>query len=168
MGPLTILFLTSGDVCPGFQSQGRSLACVLPRLCTMDSSDSPLVWHLLTVEVSMAAKPFQSRCSEALVEVQARAWTHNCPCHTWQARCCKPLGHSSLANLTILYKKWHNVTNNNNSNAPGQAQHSGFPSHGHIHDLSSCTGPQLVWIEVNPLNSLLRDTPEVKGTRLHN
>ena len=42
------LFWTSGDVSPGFQTQGGSLACVLPRLCTMNSWDSPLVWHLLT------------------------------------------------------------------------------------------------------------------------
>ena len=39
--PVTPLFSASGDVCPGFQSQGGSLACV-------DSSDSPLVWHLPT------------------------------------------------------------------------------------------------------------------------
>ena len=29
MGPLKPLFWTSGDVCPGFQSQGGSLACFL-------------------------------------------------------------------------------------------------------------------------------------------
>ena len=42
VGPLIPLFRTSSDVCPGFESQGGSLACVLPRLRTMDSSDSPL------------------------------------------------------------------------------------------------------------------------------
>ena len=36
-------FWTSGDICPGFQSQGGSLACMSCRLCAMDSSDSPLV-----------------------------------------------------------------------------------------------------------------------------
>ena len=38
------------------------------------SSYLPLVWHLLTIEVSMVAKPFQSMylqlCPQALVEVQ--------------------------------------------------------------------------------------------------
>ena len=31
MRPLIPLFWTSGDVCPGFQSQGGSLACVILR-----------------------------------------------------------------------------------------------------------------------------------------
>ena len=42
------LFWTSGDICPGFQSQGRSLVCMLPHLHATNSSDSPLVQHLLT------------------------------------------------------------------------------------------------------------------------
>ena len=42
------LFWTSGDICPGFQSQGGSLTCILPCLHKMYSSDSPLVCHLLT------------------------------------------------------------------------------------------------------------------------
>ena len=48
VGPLIPLFWTSGDVSPGFQSQGGSLTCVLLRLHTMNSSDSPLLRHLLT------------------------------------------------------------------------------------------------------------------------
>ena len=36
VGPLISLFWTSGDVCPGLQSQAGSLACVLPRLHAMD------------------------------------------------------------------------------------------------------------------------------------
>ena len=50
-GPLTPLFWTSGDVCPGFlsiQTRVDSLIRVLHRLHAMDSSDSPLVQHLLT------------------------------------------------------------------------------------------------------------------------
>ena len=47
-GPLIPLFWTSGDICPGFQSQGRSLACVLSHLHTRDASDSSLVRHLPT------------------------------------------------------------------------------------------------------------------------
>ena len=33
LGPLMPLFWTSGDVYPGFETQGGSLACVLSRLC---------------------------------------------------------------------------------------------------------------------------------------
>ena len=42
VGPLIPLFWTSGDVCPGFQSQGGFLTCELSRMCKMDSSDSLL------------------------------------------------------------------------------------------------------------------------------
>ena len=52
MGTLIPLFWTSGDVCPGVQSQGGPLASVLSCLHTTDSSDSPLVQHLLTVKMS--------------------------------------------------------------------------------------------------------------------
>ena len=38
MGPLISLFWTSGNVCPGFQSQGGSLTCTLSCLHAMDSS----------------------------------------------------------------------------------------------------------------------------------
>ena len=38
MGPLIPMFWTSGDVSPGFQSQGGSLACVFRHLRTMDPS----------------------------------------------------------------------------------------------------------------------------------
>ena len=43
MGLLILLFWTFGDVCPGFQSQ-----CGFPFLRATDSSDSPLVQHLLS------------------------------------------------------------------------------------------------------------------------
>ena len=48
MGPLISLFWTSGDVCPGFQSQARFLTCVRCHRRAVDSSDSPLVPNLLT------------------------------------------------------------------------------------------------------------------------
>ena len=48
VGPLIPLIWTSDDICPGFQSHSGSLACVLFRLCAMDSSDSPLVRQLPT------------------------------------------------------------------------------------------------------------------------
>ena len=43
VGPLTPVFWTSSDVCPGFQNKGGCLACMLPHLCTINFSDSPLV-----------------------------------------------------------------------------------------------------------------------------
>ena len=43
LGPLIPLTLTSGNVYPGFHSEGRFLTCRLSHLRTMDSSDSPLV-----------------------------------------------------------------------------------------------------------------------------
>ena len=46
MGPLIPLFWSSGDVCPGFQSQGGFPRLRASCLHTTDSSDSPLVQHL--------------------------------------------------------------------------------------------------------------------------
>ena len=46
--PLVPLIWTSGEVCLGSQSQGTSLPCMLHHLHAMDSSNSPLVLHLLT------------------------------------------------------------------------------------------------------------------------
>ena len=40
-------FWISSDVCPGFQCQSGSLACMLFRLHPIDSSNSTLVSHLL-------------------------------------------------------------------------------------------------------------------------
>ena len=48
VGPLLYLFWTSGDVCLGFQARVDPHACMLHRLHATESSDSPLVWHLLT------------------------------------------------------------------------------------------------------------------------
>ena len=45
---LTRMICLWTDICPGFQSQGGSLACILSNLHAMDSSDSPLVRHMLT------------------------------------------------------------------------------------------------------------------------
>ena len=45
---LMLLFWASGDIWPGFESQGGYLPLMLPRLHLMDSSDSPLGKHLLT------------------------------------------------------------------------------------------------------------------------
>ena len=48
VGSLIPLLLTSGDICSGFQSQGGSSVTYFVARITMDSSDSPLVQHLLT------------------------------------------------------------------------------------------------------------------------
>ena len=48
VGLLMPLLWTSGNVCPGFQSQGVSLTYVLCCLCAMESPDLRLVQHLLT------------------------------------------------------------------------------------------------------------------------
>ena len=48
VGPLIPLFWILGDVCSWFQRQGESFAYMLPCLNALDSSDSSLVWHLLT------------------------------------------------------------------------------------------------------------------------
>ena len=70
MGLLIPLFWTSGDICPGFQSQGG-----FPHLC----ASSPVHNGFLRftsgatpadcIEVSIAAKPFWSTYLWALVEV---------------------------------------------------------------------------------------------------
>ena len=54
VGPLIPLFWTSGDVCPGFHSQGGSLFAFFlgSAFSPVWSSDSPLVWHLLTAKRS--------------------------------------------------------------------------------------------------------------------
>ena len=64
------LFWISGDVYPRFQSQGGSLACFLA--CVILKFTSGMT-PADCIEVSMAAKPFQSTylqtCSQALWEV---------------------------------------------------------------------------------------------------
>ena len=57
MGPLIPLFWTSGDICPGFQSQGGSLACCLTWVILRFTSG---VTPADCIEVSMAAEPFRS------------------------------------------------------------------------------------------------------------
>ena len=47
VGPLPPLFKISRDISPRFKSKDGSLTCVFCHLCAMDSSDSPLVGHLL-------------------------------------------------------------------------------------------------------------------------
>ena len=55
LGPPIPLFWASGDVCPGFQSQGGSLACFLACvILRFTSGTTPAD----CIEVSTAAKPF--------------------------------------------------------------------------------------------------------------
>ena len=103
MGPLIPLFWTSGDVSPGFQTQGGSLTCVLCRLHAMNSSDSPLVWYLLTVWGSAWQQSFFD--PHTCRHVRKHWWrfgapTHDHLCRTQQARCCNPLAHSGSARMT--------------------------------------------------------------------
>ena len=55
MGLLIPLFWTSGDVYPGFHSQGGSLACFLACVIIRFTSG---VTPADCIEVSMAAEPF--------------------------------------------------------------------------------------------------------------
>ena len=83
VGPLMYLSWTSGDVCHGFQSQGGSHACMLQ--IAMDSSDSPLVWHLLTSwwpawQPSCSSSTYLHRTQDtALVEVEPESWFISLP-----------------------------------------------------------------------------------------
>ena len=83
MGPLITLFWTSGDVCLVFQSQGRSLACFLACVILRLTSG---VTPADCIEVSIAAKPFQSTylqtCPQALVEVRGLNHDHLCGKHS--------------------------------------------------------------------------------------
>ena len=74
------LFYTSDDICPGFQSQGGSLACMLHHWYAAESSDSPLVQHLLASWQPVS----QPRCSNphtSKQELIGRAWV-------WVLLCC--------------------------------------------------------------------------------
>ena len=81
MGPLIPLFWTSGDVYPGFQSQGG-----FPRLPVSSPAHNGFLRFTSGVtladciEVSMAAEPFLSTylqtCWQALVEVRGLEPTH--------------------------------------------------------------------------------------------
>ena len=75
MGPLIFLFWTSGDICPGLQSQGG-----FPRLPASSPAHNGFLRFTSgatpvdCIEVSTAAEPFKSTylqtCPKALVEVR--------------------------------------------------------------------------------------------------
>ena len=66
VGPLIFLFWNSGDIYPWFQNKD-TLACMLHHLPTTDSSNSPLVWHLLSPFSSMHLLGHWFPCSGLLV-----------------------------------------------------------------------------------------------------
>ena len=76
MGPLILLFWTSGDVCLEFQSQGRSLLYFLTYVILRFTSG---LTPADCIEINMAAEPFWSRhlqrCPQVLVKV--RGSTHS-------------------------------------------------------------------------------------------
>ena len=93
-----LCFWTSGDICPGFQSQGGSL-CMLSHLC------DPQI-HLWCDTCWLYRGQHGSRAFCRHVHKhwwRFGAWTHDRPYRTQQARRCKPLGHSSSAMFYILY-----------------------------------------------------------------
>ena len=99
VGPLIPLFWTSGNVCPGFQSQDGSLACFLTWVILRFTSGVTLAD---CIEIHMAAKSFRSTylqtCPQALVEV----WGSNIlwKCFQWTEirNFCfqSPLGHTAF------------------------------------------------------------------------
>ena len=107
MGPLIPLFWTSGDVCPGFQSQGGSPACFLTWVILRFTSGAT---PTDCIGISMVAEPFQS------------TYFQTCPCrgsNPWPsvphaAQCCKPFGHSGSAKFLffvfVYFKTFTKIT----------------------------------------------------------
>ena len=88
----TPLLRTSGNVYPGFQSQNGSFDCVLCHLCAMDSSDSPLVRHLL----DSRWPAWQPRFSDPHTSkhIHKQLWTLNSPS--------KPQHHTLIQSVTAI------------------------------------------------------------------
>ena len=100
-GAIDTPVLDYGDVCPGFQSQGRSLTCFLTCVILRFTSG---VTPADCIEVSMAAKSFQfmylQTCPQALAEVHfSNSWPS-----MWWAQRCIPFGHSGSALHFVLLK----------------------------------------------------------------
>ena len=79
------------------------------------SSDSPLVWHLLTVERSAWQPSLFDPCTYISASIGGSlgwtwAWIHNCLCCMQQARHCKPLGLLCSFCVVIFFKFgiWNN------------------------------------------------------------
>ena len=86
VGPLITMFWTSGDVCPGFQKPGWIPFCVLCYLHAMDSSDSPLVRHLLTSDGQHGSQSrYLHACSRGRMPLKNLSFQlcYIC-CHYWK------------------------------------------------------------------------------------
>ena len=83
---LVPLFWTSGNVYPGFQSQGGSLACALRCLGTIDYSDSSLASPAGLLTASILVEPFWSSYKKDLcpkkiinaVDMNGKYWQTFC------------------------------------------------------------------------------------------
>ena len=73
-GPLIPLFWIPGDIFPGFKARVDARACTPCHLHATDSSDSPLVWHLLTSQwlVWQLSHFDPHTCVQALVGLESR------------------------------------------------------------------------------------------------
>ena len=104
-GATDTLFWTSGDISPGFQSQGGYPFCMLSRLC------DPQI-HLWCDTCWLYRDQNGSKAFlihlPADIHVCKHWWrfgvqTHECPCRTLQARHHIPLGHSGWVLRCIFY-----------------------------------------------------------------
>ena len=88
-GPLIPLFWISGDICPGFHTQCGSvdpLACLLCHSHATESSDSPLVQHLLISwqPVWLPNSSHPHTCKQALVGLKTGIYHAALQCETRQ------------------------------------------------------------------------------------
>ena len=129
VGPLIDLplFWTSGYVCSELQSQGGTLVCVLHCPCEMDSSDLPLVWHLLT-SWWPAWWPSRGFLDPRTCTCNKKHWwgsnqpctifLHECLWHMFSPVFSRVL--SSVLNQSYLSQQWPVISHKSVTNAAGQ------------------------------------------------
>ena len=85
LGWLKPLFLSSGDVCPGFQSQGAPPHLHVCHPHATESSDSPLVWHLLKSwqPALQLSHSHPHTCKQVLVGLETRIYCACCRLPLW-------------------------------------------------------------------------------------
>ena len=141
VGPLTLLFWTSSDICPGFQSQGGSLACKHCCLHALYSSDSPLMQHLLT-------SWWQVRQLSHLIHILAdvyRLWWDSNPglCVPHGTLCTKHLSHTGSAHRKFILNELIKASY----------------LHSHAFSLVSTFRTDIIWNIKAPLRSVLDRRP---------